>query len=236
MSKKSAGLGPLDFMIDLAGAAVMRTVAKNKVIRDYERGEGDESVIAATAVFAHQTMHKGSSGMIGLGGLRGVNSAIKEIERKKAAAATARRARAGSIPEYSAPVNDNSEAWRLNTTEGEKYGLDPNDFDTREEYYSALNELKVFKSGLETVRQPASDVESALQCSGDVHVYCKISLLNSGKNSYFLGDEINVSVGDSVKVLDAGAAVTGVVLTVEHHSAVTAPAAPEELTQIISFA
>lgn len=235
MSKNSADLGPLDFIIDLAGAAVTRSVAKRKILRDYERGEGDESVIAATAVFAHQSMHKGTDGMIGLGGISGVNSAIKELDRRKAAAASARRARAGSIPVYSAPVNDNSEAWRLNTEEGQKYGLDPNDFDTREEYLSALNELMSFKSGLEESNQPSSDIEATLPDVGNVHVYCKVSLLNNGKNRYYLADEINVSVGDTVKVPDGERETTGIVLSVEQHSPATAPYNLENLTQIISL-
>lgn len=237
MSKKSkVDLGPLDFMIDLAGAAVMHSVTKNQIIKDYKRGKGNESITAATAVFAHQAMRRGSDGMIGLGGLRGVNSAIKEIERQEAAAVSARRVQADSIPVYSAPANDNSEAWRLNTAEGKSYGLDPNDYDTREEYLSDLNELKSFKSGLEKSNRPASDVETTIPCAGKVHVYCKVSLLNNGKNRYYLADEIKVSVGDSVKVLDGGTEVTGIVLTVEQHSVVTAPLDPEDITQIISLA
>lgn len=237
MSKKSkVDLGPLDFMIDLAGAAVMRSVTKNKIIKDYKRGQGEASIKAAMLVHGSGALRRGSDGIVSLGGVYGINSALKEIERQEAAAATARRAQADSIPVYSAPANDNSEAWRLNTAEGKSYGLDPNDYDTREEYLSDLNELKAFKSGLEKSNRPASDVETTIPCAGKVHVYCKVSLLNNGKNRYYLADEIKVSVGDSVKVLDGGTEVTGIVLTVEQHSVVTAPLDPEDITQIISLA
>ena len=236
MSKKSkVDLGPLDFMIDLAGAGIMRSITKNRIIKDYKQGKGNESITAATAVFGHQALRRGTDGMLGLGGLRGVNSAIKEIERQEAAA-RAIRAQAEQIPVYSTPSNDNSEAWRLNTEEGKTYGIDPNDYATREEYLTDLNELRSLKNDLEKNDRPSAVNEAVFPPAGEVHVYCKVSLLNNGKNRYYLADEIDVSVGDSVKVLDGGTEVTGIVLTVEQHSVVTAPLDPEDITQIISLA
>ena len=236
MSKKSdADLGPLNYLIDLAGAAVMRSVVKNRIVKDYKRGQGEESVKAAALVFGHQAMHSGSDGMIGLGGLYGVNGAIKEIERQEASAAHVSAAPADSISVYSSPANDNSEAWKLNTEDGRAYGLDPNDFATRESYISALNELKAFKGKYEIDSEPAFSVEETIPDLGEVHTYCKVSLLTTGKNKYYLADNINVSVGSTVKVQDGSETVNAIVLTVEQHSAATAPVDPDAASQIVSL-
>ena len=236
MSRKSkTDLGPLNFLIDLAGAAVTRSVVKNKIVKDYKRGQGRDAVKAATLVFGHQAMRSGSDGMIGLGGLYGVDSAIKEIERQKTSAASARAVQADSISVYSSPANDNREAWRLNTEEGKAYGLDPNAFATREAYISALNELKAFKGKYETVSEPALSDDEVVPDLGEVHTYCKVSLLTTGKNKYYLADNINVSVGSTVKVQDGSETVNAIVLTVEQHSAATAPSPREETSQILAL-
>lgn len=256
MSKKSkADLGPLDFMIDLAGAAAMKSITKNMILRDYKRGQGKEAITAATVVFTHQAMRKGSDGMVGLGGLRGINSAVEEINRQKAAEAAARRARIYSATEGNvlseieaaasdasfspnphdsvAKGNNNSEAWRLNTEEGKSYGLDPNDFATREDYQSALQELRDFKASFEDDATPATSEREATPQGNDVHTFCRVSLLSNGDNNYYLADGFDLNIGQIVKVQAGDDTAVGIVLTVEQHTEATAPVRVEEAARVM---
>ena len=72
---------PLNTMIDLAGALAMGAFAKHQIKKDFRRGQGAESVKAATMVYGMGAMRRGSEGLISLGGLYGVNSAIRDIEK-----------------------------------------------------------------------------------------------------------------------------------------------------------
>ena len=44
---------PLNTMLDLAGAAVLGAYTRHKILKDYERGEGEESAKAAMFVHTH---------------------------------------------------------------------------------------------------------------------------------------------------------------------------------------
>lgn len=142
--KKSTDLGPLGTMIDIAGAAALGAYAKHKIKKDYQKGEGPESLAAATMVFGSQAMRRGPAGTLGLGGLLGVNSALKDIERQERNAQARLHIasyEAGTDP-YSYKPNDNRYAWRLNCEDGSEYGIYPEDYETRDEYHAAIHREK----------------------------------------------------------------------------------------------
>lgn len=74
---------PINTLLDIAGAATLGLYVKHKVKKDFEKGCGEESAKAAAIVFGMGAMRRGSRGMYNLGGLMGLNSALKEIERKQ---------------------------------------------------------------------------------------------------------------------------------------------------------
>ncbi len=76
---------PLNTMIDLAGAAAMGAFTKHKIKRDYAKGQSQDSIEAAMMVYGMGAFRRGSAGLMSLGGLYGVNSAIKDIERSEQA-------------------------------------------------------------------------------------------------------------------------------------------------------
>lgn len=61
---------------------------KHKVKKDFEHGCGEESAKAAAMVFGMGSMRGGSRGTINLGGLVGLNSALKDIGLQQAASNT----------------------------------------------------------------------------------------------------------------------------------------------------
>lgn len=143
-SQKKGVPEPLNTLMDLAGAAVLEGIVKNQVKKDIRAGKGKESVRAAQLVFGSGAMRGGSRGIINLGGLRGVDKAIDEVQREEMRSQN-------QAPSYAAPVdgfpvqtfvNDNRYAWRLNCEDGSAYGIDPEDYETRREYNAALKSAK----------------------------------------------------------------------------------------------
>lgn len=133
---------PLNAMIDLAGAAAMGAFAKYKVKRDFAKGEGAASIKGATMYYSVGTLRRGSAGTLALCGLLGVRSAVKDIEKDE-------RARKLRAPVYDDGidlsfyrVHDNRYAWRLNCEDGSGCGIDPENYETRDEYHDALRKAK----------------------------------------------------------------------------------------------
>lgn len=206
---------PLNTMIDLAGALAMGAFAKHQIKKDYRRSQGTESAKVATMVYGMGVMRRGSEGMISLGGLYGVNSAIRDIEKSEDAAR--RRIQAyddgADFPPYK--TNDNRYAWRLNCEDGLPYGVSPLDYETREAYNRALSLAKGDQSEerhQETVsKAPAAETpfrESPLLC-------CRVSRLDNGANEYYLTDVETIKIGDRITVSTDAGTSEGIVIGVK---------------------
>lgn len=148
---------PLNTMVDIAGAITMGLFARSKIKRDYEKGEGEESAMAARMVFGLGSMRGGSRGLISLGGLIGLNSGLKSINKKQAQAIADEPKfvdRVSDIPKAPAPIRKN--LWREHCEDGSKYGINPNNYFSADEYEEALNEAK-FKE--ESMLHPVESVD-----------------------------------------------------------------------------
>lgn len=139
---------PINTLLDIAGAAALGIYVKHRVKKDFENGQGEESAKAAAIVFGRGAMRRGSQGMYNLGGLLGLNSALKDMERKQ-------------MPQY---IHDShvyispieqvpstivkpvpSGVWRDYCEDGSQYGIDPDEFDTADDYADALRMAKEMK-------------------------------------------------------------------------------------------
>lgn len=240
--KKSSSKGcpePLNTMIDLAGAAAMGAFAKHKIKRDYAKGQGKESIEAAMMVYGMGAFRRGSAGLMSLGGLYGVNSAIKDIERSE----QARRLR---TPVYDDGIdlsfyktNDNRYAWRLNCEDGSDFGVYPENYETRDEYNEALREAKEDYGETEDAgdyEQPDMvklDTEDAASELATEVYFCRVSLLSNGKTEYFRTIDQTIKRGDIVTVPDGDSTTTGVVVSIEHFSPGAYPQPLGETAEII---
>lgn len=144
--KSSKNLGPLDTFIDLAGAVTLGAYVKHKVKKDYSRGEGEASAKAAASVLGVGALRRGSSGLISLGGLIGLNSALKDIDNAQNKTHF-RPIEAPFVDKVSdtplgtmKPLRKN--LWREYCEDGSKYGINPMDYDSADEYEEALNKAK----------------------------------------------------------------------------------------------
>lgn len=148
---------PINTLLDVAGAATLGLYVKHKVKKDFENGCGEESAKAAAMVFGMGSMRRGSQGTINLGGLIGLNSALKDIERQQASSYVY------DNQPYISPIEPPSPAikkpvktglWREHCEDGSKYGLYPENFATADDYADALRAAKEAKTPTPFATEP----------------------------------------------------------------------------------
>lgn len=143
--KKSACIEPFNTMLDLAGALTLGLYTKHRIKKDFEKGEGVESAQAAGMVFGIESMRGGSRGIINLGGLLGLNSALRDIDEKRGAQCIPCDPpfadKAFGIPTAKKPRGEKY-IWRNYCEDGSLYDINPSDYETADEYSDALDEAK----------------------------------------------------------------------------------------------
>lgn len=221
---------PLNTMLDLAGAAVLGAYTRHKILRDYERGEGEESANAAMLVHGAGALRHGSDGLISLGGLYGVGSALKAIEKQERCEMTGEKV-AIAEPAIPAPSKShNHYAWRLNCEDGSACGVLPDDYETKADYNAALAHARIrCPEESHCPPPPASAQEPPAVIA---YRLCRVSRLDNGQNAYYLADT-QYTVGSQVTLYTEAGTVTGIVLSYEEHSEATMPVSPENLSWII---
>ena len=151
---------PINTLLDLAGAAALRTYVKHKVKKDYAKGEGEASAKAAAMVFGAGSMRKGSAGIINLGGLMGLNSALKDIENmNKSEHATITQPFVDHISSEQIDVSAKAVpkyTWRQHCEDGTQYGLSPLDYETADDYDEALQSAKNSSNTIDVVEHSES--------------------------------------------------------------------------------
>lgn len=135
---------PINTLLDIAGAATLGLYVKHKVKKDYQNGCGEESAKAAAAVFGMGSLRGGSRGMISLGGLMGLNSALKDIDRQEGAAQISDSPSFVSPMEKEQAIRNPVEPgmWRTYCEDGSAYGISPYDYESADDYADALNQAK----------------------------------------------------------------------------------------------
>lgn len=146
--KSNRGPDPIDAILNLAGAVTMGVYADHKIKQDFKKGQGEESLKAARAVLGAQAMRRGTAGTVGLGGLIGVNNAVKNIEKQNAQQNIQRNTKTHTYgrTHHVKPVAPKRQVrtglWRDYCEDGSAYGLDPYDFETADDYADALDAAK----------------------------------------------------------------------------------------------
>ena len=146
--KSSRGSDPLDTIVDLAGGVTMGLYARHKINKDFEKGQGEESAKAGLMVLGYGAMRGGSRGLISLGGLIGLNSGLKSIERQQQVSQVYEPPFIDKVSDVtkvtSKKVRQNM--WREQCEDGSAYGLSPYDFSSADDYEEALNRAKGIES------------------------------------------------------------------------------------------
>mgnify|MGYP003295015653 CR=1 FL=1 len=142
--KSSKGSDPLDTIVDLAGAVTMGLYARHKIKKDFEKGQGEESAKAGSMVLGYGAMRGGSRGLISLGGLIGLNSGLKSIERQQQTPQIYEPPFIDKVSDVPKATSKKAQSnmWRERCEDGSAYGLSPCDFSSADDYEDALNKAK----------------------------------------------------------------------------------------------
>lgn len=197
---------PLNTMIDIAGAVTMGLVSRSMVKKDIKKGQGRESVAAARMVFGAGSLRRGGEGLMNLGGLMGVESAVRSAEREAQ--------RKHSYVEEDPLIADLER--RINTPQIH--------------HSSAAKSTYIQTTPAEKISTSAS--AEVIEVDEETYIFCRVSRLDNGSNGYYLADHDYI-IGSTVQVEKEDGFALGVILTVEKHSLETAPIAPENAKRIV---
>lgn len=223
---------PFNTLIDIAGGIAMNAIA-NKAEKKYHYSKKGKINPYRVSAFKIATGgFKSTSDIIRTGGFLGAMGSF-DVEADTPSKKPARIRSTYNSPTYRVkrpPTKNNSEAWRLNTEEGKKYGLNPNDYPNRYEYKAALDKAQAsIKSSEKTI----TGVKTEEKESCDVLIL-KVSLLTNGSNEYYLPNDESIKVGNKVLVEDRQQKqVEGIVVSIEHYSGKNVSINISELSKII---
>ena len=130
MSKKRERIPVIDTLIDLAGAMTLDYLAAKRRQKNGTKRSKKIDPYAATGAAMGMGLIKDTDDLIKFGGVLGAMGAFDSDDDLPISTAA-----------YMAP-RDNRYAWRLNCEDGSAYGIDPNNYETREEYNEALSREK----------------------------------------------------------------------------------------------
>ncbi len=129
-SKKRERIPVIDALIDLAGAMTLDYLAAKRRQKYGTKHSKKIDPYAATGAAMGMGLIKDTDDLIKFGGVLGAMGAFDSDDDSPV-----------NKVAYMAP-RDNRYAWRLNCEDGSAYGIDPNNYETRDEYNEALNREK----------------------------------------------------------------------------------------------
>ena len=136
----------------------------------------------------------------------------------------------------SVSTNNISFAWRMNCEDGSAYGIYPHNYETRQAYNNALTKAKEGSFSTEIGENFESNVQQ--EKVSEVHskqsyTYCKVSIIDTGKNDYYLMENIELSVGDTVLVPTEKGNLKAIILQIKTFSANEVPKPIDKTESII---
>ncbi len=239
------------------GATVMSSITKYQAMRAYAKGRAIEFLKSNWAfhswhlkylmfrdwisMFRPNSWYRRStftSEMVSFGALFGLLRAVKAMQREE---------EAKKLPTYTDDTLlyrtynqtiDNRYAWRLNCEDGSEFGVEPENYETRQEYHDALRRAReaaakfsgpeadgacdTLDGADEPCKKGAFDPSEASALCGkpaspaptEMVCLCRVSLLGSGKTRLFRTNDPGLRCGKIVSVPDGDGTDTGVVVSV----------------------
>lgn len=205
---------PFNTMLDLAGAAAIDYIH----YKHRQKSGGRRTKIdpyAAAGIAMGMGKINSTESVIALGGILGAM---------------------GTFDEDGSSRPDNRYAWRLNCEDGRSYGVDPKDFETREEYNDAVHEAKLAfedESASESDQASAAPPESSPETdevASSTRIFCRVSRLDNGANLFYFAPDDSYKIGERVIVpKEDGSQGSAIILSITF----SPPASAENIQEII---
>ena len=226
--KKSSsfGLGILDGLIDLAGGAAMNAVANHVEQKYHYSAKGKINPYRVSAIGIASGRMKTTKDIMRTGAYLGAKGSFdvttdppeKDWNDYDDSIILSDDSLLNAISDT--VEHDNRYAWRLNCEPGWQYGIDPEDFETREEYNLALEDARLLAEQYDDEPDdslPEQSVSSAPQQkdTDSIGALCSVSRLDNGKTETHWIDRPGIQVGDIVEFLEEYQLVHGVVVAIK---------------------
>ena len=237
---------PFNVLIDLAAGITMNAIANKMEDKHHYRKRGVPNPYRASAIGFVTGKLKSTSQILKLGGLLGAMGSFDDGDSDYiySPPRPPRINRAtpweyDNIGSVASTKNNNKYAWRMNCEDGSIYGLNPLDYETRDDYNIALNGRKLMNNSDSSVSGTNSFSEkvdvSFEKCDSraDKYTYYRASRLDNGINDYYYSKEKAYRVGDTVKVETVDGTVKAIIISVEEGTRNTLPKALEDMELII---
>lgn len=215
---------PFNTLIDIAGGIAMNAIANKMEQKYHYSNKGKINPYKVSAFKIGTGGFKSTEDIIRTGGFLGAIGSF-DVEADTHSRTYPKHKLINVVPEdpifnqikYSSIIN-NKYAWRLNCEDGTEYGVDPCDYETREEYNISLKKAKteccedgpdedyISKEVLADASNTVSNVKFVL---------CRVSMLSNGKNLYALSNEEPLKIGDRVLVSMDKTEAEAIVIAVE---------------------
>lgn len=218
-SKRRERIPVIDTLIDIAEAATLDYVAhKYRQKRGGKRSKIDP--YEATGFAMGLGMIDNTEDLLRFGGMLGAMGAFDDDDEDyEYTSPSSHRTYKTDISMFKS--NDNRYAWRMNCEDGSEYGIYPEQYETKAEYVSALERVKVpHEVPINGKQITVNDEVSEPQ---EKYTYCKISRIDNGKNDYYLAGELELCVGDFVLVPTEVGQSKAIVIQITEHIASEVP-------------
>lgn len=232
---------PFNSLIDLAGGIAMNAIANSMEKKHNYHQRGVPNPYRAAAFGIASGRMKATEDIIRLGGVMGAMGAFDDDQASPQSDPATEPWEFDDIGSAGMKSDRNRYAWRLNCEDGGEYGINPEDYETREEYNAALCKSKAgYAETDELDEATGSDAVDALVTSneavGDMqeYIFCRVSRLDNGSNEYYLSADSELQIGSIVSVPTQIGIAQAVVLSVERHTRMTAPQPPEDTNLLIA--
>lgn len=219
---------PFNTLIDIAGGIAMNAVA-NKMEKKYHYSKKRTINPYKVSAFKIGTgRYRSTEDIVRTGGFLGAMGSF-DVESDTS---SKKEKTKNAVPEdpifnqikYSSTIN-NKYAWRLNCEDGSEYGVDPCNYETRDEYNQALEKAEK-TCGADEHNEDTYEKNNAVDAppvSNTPFVLCRVSLLSNGANLYAISNDQSPKIGDKVLVSYDGTEEEAVVIAVEQHTVNFAP-------------
>ena len=223
---------PLNTLIDIAAGITMGAVADHMEKKYNYSKKGKINPYAVSAIGLASGRMKSTEDILKTGAFLGAMGSF-DVE-------------ADDVPAYrytpedpvfrqirETKVNDNRYAWRLNCENGSAYGVFPHEYETRAEYNEALRVAKTSETEEVKVDTPAGMTDVEDSSSDEEYLYVRVSRLDNGANQFYLSENPNIKIGDTVTVPTEKGTADAIVIACAWYTTTDAPQAPEDTMWIL---
>lgn len=236
---------PFNTLIDLAAGATMNAIANKMEEKHHYRKRGVPNPYRVSAFGLSSGRLRKTEDIIRLGGFLGAMGSFDPDDTETSDYShTPSYKHSYYIDEpwefdnmqVSTSTNNNKYAWRMNCEDGSTYGIYPHNYETRQAYNSALAKAKEGSFSAETGGNFESNVQQenvSEILSEQSYTYCKVSIIDTGKNDYYLLGNMELSVGDTVFVPTDKGNLKAIILQIKSFPADEVPKPIEKTESII---